>query len=167
MQENNLYPPKRLGKVSKEDRQSAILSLIENESVETQEDLTERLREMGITATQATISRDMREMTLQKEQTKDGGYRYAVSSAKRADMRRLATLFEQTVVSMDRAQNIVVIKTMSGAAHTAGEVVDNLDMPEIVGCLAGDNTCIIITRRVSDVAVVMARLDNLIASVKG
>lgn len=154
----------RLMKVTKEGRQSAILSLIESEPIETQEVLTTRLREMGIAATQATISRDMRELALQKEQTRDGGYRYAVSSVKKADMRRLAILLDQTVESMARAQNIVVIKTTPGAAHTAGEAVDNLNMPEIVGCLAGDNTCIVITRYVSDVGLVMNRLEELMAS---
>jgi transcriptional regulator of arginine metabolism len=151
---------------TKETRQNAIMRLVESENIATQEELTNKLRESGVTATQATVSRDIRELMLQKEQLPSGGWRYAVIAAKKSDMRRLAILLEQTVTSIDKAQNIVVIKTMSGAAHTAGEVVDNMFMPEIVGCLAGDNTCIVITRKAADVQHVIGRLNDLIALAK-
>ncbi|MDR2504898.1 MAG: arginine repressor [Oscillospiraceae bacterium] len=148
---------------SKDARQSAIMRLISGENIATQEELTGKLGELGIVATQATVSRDIRELMLRKEQTQSGAWRYAVAAAKKSDMQKLAILLEQTVVSIDKAQNLIVIKTMSGAAHTAGEVVDNLDMPGIVGCIAGDNTCIVITRKSADVQHVISRLDDLIA----
>ena len=116
--------------------------------METQEQLLECLRERGITTTQATISRDIKQLHLVKELTAGGIYKYAVSQRKTAmDFAgRLRTIFREGVTSFDVAQNIVVLKTMPGLANAAGAAMDGMDIPDLVGSLAGDDTAILIMR---------------------
>ena len=132
----------------KNDRQSRILEIIEQENVETQEQLQQRLQEQGVICTQATISRDIKQLHLVKEPVGQGRYRYTVSSQRSrlnvAD--KLRGIFRESIVSIDNAQNIVVIKTMSGLANAAGAAIDNMDLPDLVGSLAGDDTAILIMR---------------------
>ena len=132
----------------KNDRQTRILEIIEREPIDTQEQLQQRLLEEGITCTQATISRDIKQLHLIKEPVGRGKYRYAVSihrnSLNVAD--KLRTIFRESVNSIDYAQNIVVIKTMAGLANAAGEAVDSMKVPYMVGSLAGDNTVLLVMR---------------------
>lgn len=132
----------------KTDRQSKILEIIENEDIETQEQLLERLKESGVISTQATISRDIKQMHLVKAPAGGGRYKYAISDQKAklnfAD--RLRTIFRQSVVSIDFAQNIVVIKTMPGLASAACSALDSMDIGYMVGSLAGDDTAILVMR---------------------
>ena len=132
----------------KNDRQSRILEIIERESIDTQEQLQQRLQEMGITCTQATISRDIKQLHLIKEPIGQGKYRYAVSVQRNrlnvAD--KLRTIFRESVLTVDNAQNIVVIKTLPGLANAAGSAVDGMDVPYLVGSLAGDDTALLIMR---------------------
>ena len=132
----------------KNDRQSRILEIIERENVETQEQLQQRLQERGITCTQATISRDIKQLHLVKEPAGQGRYRYTVSSQRRrlnvAD--KLLGIFRVSIVSIDNAQNIVVIKTMSGLANAAAAAVDSMNVPYMVGSLAGDDTAFLVMR---------------------
>ena len=152
----------RAESLGKSVRHSAILRLIEQEAIDTQEMLSDRLRHLGIKTTQATVSRDVKELGLTKEAAPDGTVRYTVAyHNKRGAMSRFTKIFGQVVLSIDKAQNIIVIKTLPGAAHTAGEVVDNLGMSEIVGSLAGDNTCLIIARRASNVPEIINRLNEM------
>lgn len=132
----------------KSKRQQEILDIISSYEIETQEQLLEHLRERGIETTQATVSRDIKQLHLVKEMTAGGISKYAVSRHKApADFAgRLRTIFREAVVSYDAAQNIVVIKTISGLANGAAETLDNMDIPELVGSLAGDNTIILIMR---------------------
>lgn len=129
-------------------RQAEILSIISSSSVETQEQLLEALRLRGIAATQATISRDIKELHLVKELTDTGSYRYALSEQKNAPniAGRLRTIFREGVVSCDSAQNLVVVKTMPGLASAAGAALDGMDIPDLVGSLAGDDTVLLILR---------------------
>ena len=132
----------------KNDRQAKILAIIERESIDTQEQLQQRLQEEGIRCTQATISRDIKQLHLIKEPIGRGQYRYAVSVQRSrlnvAD--KLRTIFRESIVSVDYAQNLVVIKTMPGLAAAAGAALDGMEIPDMVGSLAGDDTVILIMR---------------------
>ena len=132
----------------KSKRQAEILRIIEEVDVETQDQLLAELRERGFTSTQATISRDIKELHLVKELTSYGTYKYAVSGRKNSlnFAGRLRTIFKEGVTSFDRAQNIVVLKTMPGLAPAAGAAIDGMDIPELVGSLSGDDTVILIMR---------------------
>ena len=132
----------------KNDRQSRILEIIERENVETQEQLQQRLQEQGVVCTQATISRDIKQLHLVKEPVGQGKYRYTVSVQRSrlnvAD--KLRGIFRESIVSIDNAQNIVVIKTMSGLANAAAAAVDSMSVPYMVGSLAGDDTAFLVMR---------------------
>ena len=132
----------------KNQRQEYLLQIIAEETVETQEQLLERLQERGIRSTQATISRDIKELHLIKEPVGQGRYRYAVSAHRTklnfAD--RLRTIFREGVLSVDYAQNLVVIKTMPGLASAACSALDNMDITYMVGSLAGDDTAFLLMR---------------------
>lgn len=132
----------------KEQRQKAILKLIQEEDLEVQEELLERLHEMGFSCTQATISRDIKELHLVKERTKNGTYKYVVSLHRgRSDLAsRLQTIFRESVISFDLAQNLIVLKTMPGLANAAGAALDAMDIPNMVGSIAGDDTAVLIMR---------------------
>lgn len=132
----------------KNERQAKILEIIAQEPIDTQEQLQERLQAQGITCTQATISRDIKQLHLIKEPAGGGKYRYAVSSQRTrlnvAD--KLRSICRESITSIDSAQNIVVIKTMSGLANAAGAALDSMSIPEIVGSLAGDDTLFLVMR---------------------
>lgn len=132
----------------KNARQAEILNVIQTMDVETQEQLLAALRARGFTATQATISRDIKELRLVKELTGAGGYRYAVSDRKppTASDVRLRNIFKEGVLSVDVAQNLVVVKTMPGLASAACSALDSMEIIGMVGSLAGDDTGILIMR---------------------
>ncbi len=132
----------------KSTRQESILQIIAEKDIETQDQLLGELKARGIPSTQATISRDIKELHLVKELTSSGTYRYAVSGRK-ASLNfagRLRTIFREGVTSFDVAQNIVVVKTMPGLAPAAGAALDGMEIPDLVGSLAGDDTVILIMR---------------------
>ncbi len=131
----------------KRARQAEILKIIQSVDVETQEQLLDALKGRGFASTQATISRDIKELRLVKEMS-GGGYRYVVSERKGmvdSDV-RLRNIFKEGVVSVDLAQNIVVVRTMPGLASAACSALDSMDIPGMVGSLAGDDTGILIMR---------------------
>ena len=132
----------------KNDRQSKILEIISQENIETQEQLLVRLQERGITSTQATISRDIKQMHLIKEPVGHGVYKYAVSGNRtRLNFaEKLRTIFRESITSIDSAQNIVVIKTMPGLANGAAAALDGMEVPYLVGSLAGDDTVLLVLR---------------------
>lgn len=132
----------------KEQRQKAILKLIQEEDLEVQEELLERLHQLGFSCTQATISRDIKELHLVKERTKNGTYKYVVSLHRgRSDLaNRLQTIFRESVISFDLAQNLIVLKTMPGLGNAAGAALDAMDIPNMVGSIAGDDTAVLIMR---------------------
>jgi len=128
----------------KQGRQSTILEIIENHAVETQDQLSEILRSMGVEVTQATISRDIKELKLVKVQGDDGSYRYAVAGkGQLGKLDVFKRVFRETVVSVETAGSLVVVRTMSGTANAAAEAIDELNLSEVVGSLAGDNTIFI------------------------
>ena len=132
----------------KNERQNQILEIIAREDIETQEQLLDRLQQQGISCTQATISRDIKQLHLIKEPVGRGRYRYAASvhhhSLNVAD--KLRTIFRESIVSVDFAQNIVVIKTMAGLASGAAAALDGMEITSMVGSLAGDDTALLIMR---------------------
>lgn len=132
----------------KSKRHEKILELIRDNDIETQEQLLQQLQENGFNTTQATISRDIKQLHLIKEPIGRGQYRYAVSVQRSrlnvAD--KLRTIFRESVLTVDNAQNIVVIKTLPGLANAAGSAVDGMDVPYLVGSLAGDDTALLIMR---------------------
>lgn len=132
----------------KSKRQEEILRIIEEVDVETQDQLLEQLRLRGVTSTQATISRDIKELHLIKELTGYGTYKYVVSERKTSlnFAGRLRTIFKEGVTSFDMAQNIVVVKTMPGLASAACAAVDGMEIPDLVGSLAGDDTALLTMR---------------------
>jgi transcriptional regulator of arginine metabolism len=132
----------------KEQRQKAILKLIQEEELEVQEELLERLHQLGFSCTQATISRDIRELHLVKERTQSGSYKYVVSLHRGANdlAERLRTIFRESVISFDQAQNLIVLKTMPGLASAAAAALDGMNIPNMVGSIAGDDTAVLIMR---------------------
>ena len=132
----------------KNNRQTMILDIIATEDVETQEQLLEHLRQRGITSTQATISRDIKQLHLVKEPAGHGAYKYAVSNTRArlnvAD--KLRTIFHESITSVESAQNIVVFKTLSGLAGGASEALDHMDVNGMLGTLAGENTVFVVMK---------------------
>ena len=132
----------------KSKRQQEILRIIGEKDVETQDQLLSELKARGVQSTQATISRDIKELHLVKELTGYGVYKYAVSERKTSlnFAGRLRTIFKEGVTSFDLAQNSGVIKTMPGLASAACAALDGMELPDVVGSLAGDDTAILIMR---------------------
>ena len=132
----------------KTKRQEKILEIIAAEPIETQEQLLEALRAAGMSVTQATISRDIKELHLVKEQTGRGSYHYVVSVHKATfnNSGKLQTIFRESVNSFDCAQNIVVLKTMPGLASAACAALDSMNISVLVGSLAGDDTVLLVMR---------------------
>ena len=130
----------------KNNRQSMILEIISQENIETQEQLLGRLQERGISSTQATISRDIKQMHLIKEPVGHGVYKYAVSGnrTKLNFAEKLRTIFRESITSIAYAQNIVVLRTMPGLASAACSALDNMDIAFMVGSLAGDDTAFLL-----------------------
>ncbi len=129
-------------------RQAEILRIIAEMEIETQEQLLEELSVRGIQTTQATISRDIKQLHVVKVLSDQGFYHYAVSEDRETlnQEERLRKIFRQCVVSFDFAQNIVVVNTMPGLASAAAAALDGMDRPDMMGSLAGDDTVILIMR---------------------
>lgn len=132
----------------KNKRHQCILEIIANEPIETQEQLIDRLEAQGLRTTQATISRDIKQLHLVKEPTGGGRYRYAVSGQRTklnfAD--RFRIILRESLLKVDRAQNIVVLKAMPGLGGAVGAAFDDMDIPMMVGSIAGDDTVMIVMR---------------------
>ena len=132
----------------KANRQKKILELITEKSIETQEQLLKELHDCGYKSTQATVSRDIKELRIIKTLDGLGGYRYSVPRKNEGEKfdARFRVIFRECVTSMDYAQNLVVVKTMPGLGAAAGANIDALHMPTVVGTLAGDDTTLVIMR---------------------
>ena len=128
----------------KNNRQKIILDIISNNDIETQNQLIKALEDAGVKSTQATLSRDIKELRLIKELTPKGTYRYATAIKEGTDyMDKLHTIFKECVVSVEQAQNLIVIKTLPGLANAASSALDNMNIKDLVGTLAGDDTSFI------------------------
>lgn len=145
-------------------RQAEILSIIGENDIETQDQLLDALEARGLKSTQATISRDIKELHLIKELTTRGGYRYAVSERKTSlnIASRLRTIFKESVTNFEAAQNIVVIKTMPGLASAACSALDGMKIADMVGSLAGDDTALLIMRNGETAQVLCAEIQRML-----
>jgi len=148
----------------KAKRQAQILEIVTQEEIETQEELLARLRQRGIHTTQATVSRDIKDLRLIKAQTGDGRYRYAVSGDKpdAAFASRLRSIFLDSVTFMEAAQNIVVLKTLPGLAPAACSALDALGHPDVAGTLAGDDTAFVAMRSTAAAEEFVLQIRNML-----
>ena len=149
------------------ERHSKIISLISQYDIETQEELAEKLNESGFQVTQATISRDIRELKLTKIAKPGGGSKYAVLQNMNQEMsQKYISILKNSFQSMDLAQNILVIKTVSRMAMAAAAALDDMNFQEIVGCIAGDNTIMCAVRSVDEAILLMEKIRKMLGSSK-
>lgn len=148
----------------KSKRQAKIMEIISTTNVETQEQLLKELQEAGFTSTQATISRDIKELRIVKELTSFGTYRYTTAAREvpSAFTGRLNTIFRESVTSFDYAQNIIVIHTLPGLANAAASALDAMNMNVVLGTLAGDDTVVVIMRDANAAAAFCGEIKSLI-----
>ena len=144
----------------KATRHARIKEIIEHSVIETQEELANALREQHIVVTQATVSRDIKELMLIKVPTGDGRYRYAYPTDKELmySKNRLLNLFRDSVVGLNFSENIIVVKTLPGAANA----VASANWPEIIGTVAGDDNIFIVVKPISAVEDIMKRLQDML-----
>jgi len=148
---------------SKKQRHSKILEIINNNSINNQEEIVDMLKSAGFTVTQATVSRDIHDLRLIKEPLTNGLQRYAQSQKAEEESFniKLHEIFSHSVISVDFANNIVVIKTLSGMAQAAASAVDAISSTEIMGCIAGDDTIMVITKNENDAKRICNKLNNM------
>ena len=144
------------------ERHSKIVELIGRYEIETQEELSEYLHKEGYNVTQATVSRDIRELKLSKIQTDSGRQKYAVFHPQTAFNDKYIRILQDSFLSMDMAQNILVLKTVAGMAMALAAALDALHFPEVVGCIAGDDTVMCAVRTVDDTIILMDKLKKLL-----
>lgn len=144
-------------------RQNAILSIVAENEIQTQEELSERLRQMGYDVTQATVSRDIKELRLVKVKNDNGVVCYrADSQSDSGDVQqRLRSILKHSMVSVDSAENDIVIKTLPGVAQAAAAAIDAMHWNEIMGTIAGDDTILMITRSAKSTEVVIEKLKKV------
>ena len=143
-------------------RQEAILELVKKQEIETQEELAEKLNKAGFAVTQATISRDIRELKLTKIQRGAKQVYAALTENKYSNHNKYIDILKHSFVSMDMAQNILVVKTASGTAMALATALDSLHWDEIVGTIAGDDTVMCAIRTVEDTKKLMRRLEDIL-----
>ena len=149
----------------KKTRHRKIVEIIEKRDVETQEELAGYLKEAGFAVTQATVSRDIRELKLSKVPTGGGKQKYVILKQDDSHMGdKYIRVLRDGFISMDMAQNILVIKTVSGMAMAVAAALDEIHFHEIVGCIAGDDTVMCAVRSVDDTILLMDKLKKLIAA---
>lgn len=143
----------------KKSRQRKIIEIIEKNNVDTQSELTEYLRAAGFSVTQATVSRDIRELRLSKIPAGDGKQKYVVLKQEDESFEdRYIRILKDGFLSMDMAQNILVIKTVSGLAMAVAAAIDALKIPEVVGCIAGDDTIMVAVRGIEENKILMDKI---------
>ncbi len=152
----------------KSDRHATIMKLIADEVITTQDEMVTRLNELGYRVTQATVSRDIRELGLAKETDVTGLVRYVPSSSgaktavARSERERFTQMFINSVLGIQSANNMIVLHTLSGAANAAAEALDGLHWPEILGTMAGDNTIFVVVRANHETPEIVKRLERLL-----
>ncbi len=144
-------------------RHAKIIDLINRYDIETQEELAERLNKEGFAVTQATVSRDIRELKLSKISVNGGRQKYTVMQSHSTDMdEKYLRVLKDGFVSMDMAQNILVIKTVSGMAMAVAASIDAMHWPEVAGCIAGDDTIMCAIRSVDDTLLVIDKINKIL-----
>ena len=148
----------------KSQRQAKIMEIISTRNVETQEQLLDALKQEGFNGTQATISRDIKELRIVKELTNLGTYRYTTTNGEISGSfsARLNTIFRECVIGFDYAQNIIVIRTLPGLGSAAGAAIDAMNMSAVVGSLAGDDTVMVVMRDNNTAAAFCGEIKSLL-----
>ncbi len=146
----------------KSGRHAKILELVRKYEIETQEELSERLIAEGYPVTQATVSRDIRQLHLVKISRGGGRQKYVAQAGDRELEEKYARVFREGFLSMEKAQNILVVKTVSGMAMAVAAALDHMDCHEIVGSIAGDDTIMCAVRTVSDTEKLMEHLQRIV-----
>ena len=147
----------------KSNRHSKIIEIINSKAIETQEELAEELKSAGFEVTQATVSRDIKTLRLIKIQGSDGKYRYSIINQNKNDMlEKLSSILINTVISVENIDKIVVVKTISGSASAAAEAIDRLELGEIAGTIAGDNTIFILVRTLEKAQELVERISKML-----
>ena len=146
----------------KKSRHEKILEIIENNEIETQGELAEMLRADGFKVTQATVSRDSREMGLVKAAASGGRQKYEAAKPVNEEKNRFIRVLRDSVQSLDHAQNLLVIKTGSGMAMAAAAALDHLQFPEVVGCIAGDDTIMAAVRTVEETVQLEEKISRML-----
>lgn len=147
----------------KEKRHEKIIELINQYDIETQDELAEHLRNAGFQVTQATVSRDIRKLKLSKVPARDGKQKYALLNGVQHQMsEKYVGILREAFVSMDSAQNILVIKTVSGMAMAVCAAIDSLKWNEVVGSIAGDDTIMCVIRSTDDAVKTMDKISKIV-----
>lgn len=148
--------------MSKAKRHIKIRELISEYDIETQDELVDRLKELGFNVTQATVSRDIKELHLIKIPSASGKYKYSLPTKQRYDVEeKLKRRLMESFVSIDHAANFIVLKTLPGNANAIGALIDELDWEEIMGTICGDDTCLILCRTEKKTKTVFKRLNDM------
>ncbi|ASJ53307.1 transcriptional regulator ArgR [Brevibacillus formosus] len=149
--------------MNKGQRHIRIREIISNQEVETQDDLVDRLRTAGFNVTQATVSRDIKELHLVKVPLPDGRYKYSMPAEQKFNpLQKLKRMLVDSFISIDQADHFIVLKTLSGHANAVAELIDNLPWEEIMGTISGDNTILIICRSKENTNEVTKRLMEML-----
>lgn len=151
------------GRDMRYSRQNKMLELISEHEIETQEKLCQLLKDAGYDVTQATVSRDIKELQLIKTLSPSGKYKYSQNSGDGPISDRFVKIFKETIKSVAGAGNIVVVKTLSGCGAAAGEAIDSLNFPHVVGSVAGDNTIMIVADSDDSLPELMKLFNDLLA----
>lgn len=143
-------------------RHNLILEIIDTMEIETQEELADELRRRGVRITQATVSRDIKELHLVKVSSERGGYKYATAErAEKGVNDRFIRILAESIIKIDSVNNLIVINTLNASANAACEAIDSLRLPEILGTIAGDNTVLVIARSEEAVTQLLNKLNVL------
>ncbi|MTI48187.1 arginine repressor [Sporosalibacterium faouarense] len=147
----------------KYSRHAKILEIVENNEIETQDELSEQLKREGIEVTQATVSRDIRELRLVKVLSKSGKYKYAaMGQHQEGTTERLIKIFKNSILSIDVAGHLLVIKTLPGAAQISGSAIDALGIEEVVGTIAGDDTVFVAINNKDRIDHILDMFNNIL-----
>ena len=147
----------------KRNRHDKIIEIIAKNVVETQEQLACLLKQAGYDVTQATVSRDIRQMKLTKQVTEDGRQKYVYTTADSDAMQdKYVSVLKAGYLSMDTAQNLIVVRTVSGMAMALATAIDALDFPQVLGCIAGDDTIMVALKNNEEATLVMNEMQKMI-----
>ncbi len=159
-----MIPEDKVKTMARANRQLKILDIISKHDVDTQEELVDYLRSEGFAVTQATVSRDIKEMGIIKTLSSDGRhYKYAAQQTKEATAAdKFLSMFKNTVISIKSSGNLIVLKTEAGSAGPAAELIDKLSYDEVLGVIAGDNTIFVAVDGLDHVDTIRRRLEDLL-----
>lgn len=148
--------------MSKKQRLQKISELIENFEIDTQEELTERLNSAGFSVSQATVSRDMKDLNVIKSAGIQKKFKYVKApTAERGVSDKILNIYKHVTLSITSANNLIVIKTLSGNANTVGMAIDQMNLPQVLGTVAGDDTLLVVTKSSLDAEIVVKTLRSI------